>query len=167
MPQITDPEKLFVHKLSTLYKGEKQIEKMLPKMAKEAEDRELTEKFLHHQEETQQQIKNIERIFDAVGQKPKTSPNPVVDGLKMEHDDFIEKQKPTPEILNSFLAGAAAATEHYEIAAYEGLITMANAKGEEDIVALLQENLEQEQHTLEEAKSAVERLARFQASITL
>jgi ferritin-like metal-binding protein YciE len=32
-------------------------------------------------------------------------------------------------------------TQHHEIAVYEGLITKAEATGEQDIVALLQENL--------------------------
>jgi ferritin-like metal-binding protein YciE len=35
----------------------------------------------------------------------------------------------------------------------------AEAMGEQDIVALLQENLEQEQHTLEEVKRASQQLA--------
>src|SRR5207248_9395069 len=40
-------------------------------------------------------------------------------------------------------------TEHHEIAVYEGLITTAEAMGEEDVVALLQENLEEEEATLQ------------------
>jgi ferritin-like metal-binding protein YciE len=49
--------------------------------------------------------------------------------------------------------------EHYEIATYQGLLTQAEAMGQEDIVALLQENLEQEQHTLGEVERSAERLA--------
>jgi ferritin-like metal-binding protein YciE len=59
------------------------------------------------------------------------------------------------------LAGAAE-TEHHEIAVYEGLITDAQAMGKDDIVQLLQQNLEQEQHTLEEVKQAAQQLAQQQ-----
>ena len=51
------------------------------------------------------------------------------------------------------LAGCAE-TEHHEIAVYENLIVHADALGQEDVVALLRENLEQEQHTLGEVLKA-------------
>jgi ferritin-like metal-binding protein YciE len=51
------------------------------------------------------------------------------------------------------LAGCAE-TEHHEIAVYENLIVHADALNHEDIVALLRENLEQEQHTLGEVLKA-------------
>ena len=56
------------------------------------------------------------------------------------------------------LAGCAE-TEHHEIAVYESLIVHATALGHEDVVALFQENLEQEQHTLGEVLKATVKLA--------
>jgi ferritin-like metal-binding protein YciE len=47
-------------------------------------------------------------------------------------------------VLDAFMAGAGARTEHYEIAAYEGLITMADAMGDTKVSEVLTENLEQE-----------------------
>ena len=41
----------------------------------------------------------------------------------------------------------------------EGLITKAEAMGADDVVALLKENLEQEQHTFEEVEQAAPRLS--------
>ncbi len=55
-----------------------------------------------------------------------------------------------------FLTGAAARTEHYEIAAYTGLVTMARALGEREVVPLLEANLKQEKETLR----AVEKIGR-------
>jgi ferritin-like metal-binding protein YciE len=60
------------------------------------------------------------------------------------------------------ITSGAAETEHHEIAVYEGLITQAQAMGKEDIVQLLQQNLEQEQHTLEEVKQAMKQLVQRQ-----
>jgi ferritin-like metal-binding protein YciE len=54
-------------------------------------------------------------------------------------------------------------TEAHEIAVYDGLITHAEAMDEQDIVALLQENLEQEQATLQKARKATKKLAQAQA----
>ena len=50
--------------------------------------------------------------------------------------------------------------EHHEIAVYEGLITQAEAMGQDDVVRLLRENLEQEQHTRGEVKQHTEQVAR-------
>ena len=58
-----------------------------------------------------------------------------------------------------FLTGAAARTEHYEMAAYTGLITMANALGETDAANLLGENLKQEKAALKTVTTISEKLA--------
>ena len=62
-------------------------------------------------------------------------------------------------MLDAFLTGAGARTEHYEIAAYEGLVTMAEAMGEVEVVELLTENLEQEKVALEKLNGIGKRLA--------
>jgi ferritin-like metal-binding protein YciE len=61
------------------------------------------------------------------------------------------------------LAGCAE-TEHHEIAVYENLIVHANAMGHEDVAGLLQENLDQEQHTLGEVLKASLKNARQQVT---
>ena len=55
-------------------------------------------------------------------------------------------------------AGAAARTEHYEIAAYTGLIEMARALGETEAVGLLEENLKEEKEALREVESVTKTL---------
>jgi ferritin-like metal-binding protein YciE len=57
------------------------------------------------------------------------------------------------------LLGGAAETEHLEIALYEDLIVQARAMGEQQVASLLEQNLQQEQHTLQEVKRASEEIA--------
>jgi ferritin-like metal-binding protein YciE len=59
---------------------------------------------------------------------------------------------------DAFLTGAAARAEHYEIAAYTGLVNQARALGERDAVELLQENLRQEKEALKKVESISKRL---------
>ncbi len=66
----------------------------------------------------------------------------------------------TVEIRDLFLTGSGCRTEHYEIAAYTSLITMADSLGEDKVVHLLKENLRQEQETLEKLETAGRRLAK-------
>jgi ferritin-like metal-binding protein YciE len=50
-------------------------------------------------------------------------------------------------------------TEHHEIAVYEGLIANAQAMGQQEVVTLLEQNLENEQTTLQKAQQEGRRLA--------
>jgi ferritin-like metal-binding protein YciE len=59
--------------------------------------------------------------------------------------------------------GAVARTEHYEIAAYEGLIAMARSLGESEAVGLLEENLKEEKETLRQAEKISKRLGKERA----
>ena len=159
MPELKDPKQLFTHKLSKLHASEQEILQMLRKTQKEAKDPELASGFEQHANETEQQIANLERAFEALGEQPEQVKPRVVEGLEIEHDEFMKEGAPK-ELVDAFLVGAAAHVEHYEISSYEVLITMAQAMGQDDIVALLQENLEQEQYTLQKVQSAAQRLAR-------
>ena len=157
MALINDPRKLFAYKLGTALSGEKKILTMLKKQEKRAQREELKRQFRHHREETEGQIKNIEQAFNVLGEKATGRTNPVVMGLAEQADVLYDKTD--DEILDTVLLGGAAETEHVEIAFYEDLITQARGLGEQQVVSLLQQNLEQEQHTLEEVKRASEQLA--------
>jgi ferritin-like metal-binding protein YciE len=164
LAQISDPRKLFTYKLGTVLSGEKKILSMLKKLEKRAQREELRQRFRHHREETEGQIRNIEQAFQTLGEKPTGRTNPTVIGLAEQAESLYEKTD--DEILDSVLLGGAAETEHLEIALYEDLITQARAMGEERVVSLLEQNLEQEQHTLEEVRRASEQLAQRSARPT-
>jgi len=158
--QMSDPRELFLHELGDVLYAERTLVTTLPKLQEEASDEELTLGFEEHLDETRQHVKNVEQAFEKLGEKPKAEKCPGIDGIKQEHDDFVAKESPSQDVLDSFLTGAGARTEHYEIAAYEGLVTMAEAMGETEVVQLLNTNLEQEKHALEKMKTIGKRLAK-------
>jgi ferritin-like metal-binding protein YciE len=139
--------------------AERTLVKTLPKLQEEASDDELADGFGKHLEETRQHVKNLEQAFDVLGEPVKAEKCPGIEGLKKEHDEFVTNEAPSPEVLNAFLTGAGARTEHYEIAAYEGLVTMAEAMGEDQVARLLNENLAQEQNALRKIQTIGKRLA--------
>ena len=157
MAQISDPQQLFTHKLGAALTMEQTVVEMLKTNEQTAQDDSIKQQFAHHRQETEGQIRNLEQAFSALGQQPKTQPCPTIDGLKTEAEQMIEQTD--GGLVDAVLLGGAAETEHHEIAVYEGLITKAEAMGQEDVVALLQENLEQEQHTLQEVQQASRQLA--------
>ena len=158
--KMSDPRELLLHELQDIYYAEKTITKALPKMIGEADDRELVSGLKKHLEETKQQVKNLEQVFVELGEKAKAERCPGIEGLKKEHDDFMTEESPSSEIKDMFLTGAAARVEHYEIAAYTGLITLARGLGETESARLLGENLRQEKVALKAVESVSKRLAR-------
>ena len=158
--QMSDPRELFLHELGDILYAERTLVSTLPKLQEEASDDELRTGFEQHLEETRQHVKNLEQAFEALGEKATAEKCPGIEGLKKEHDDFVAQESPSQDVLDSFLTGAGARTEHYEIAAYEGLVAMAEAMGESDVVSLLQQNLEQEQKALEKLQTIGKRLAK-------
>jgi ferritin-like metal-binding protein YciE len=157
--QMSDPGELFLHELGDVLYAERTLVKALPQLQEEASDQELATGFADHLEETRQHVKNVEKAFEALGQPAKAEKCPGIEGIKKEHDEFVANESPSPEVLDAFLTGAGARTEHYEIAAYEGLVTMANAMGEDEVAGLLSENLEQEKAALRKMQTIGKRLA--------
>jgi ferritin-like metal-binding protein YciE len=158
--KMKDPRELLLHSLGDLLYAENLLVKTLPKLSEEASDTELKKGFDKHTKQTQQHVTNLERTFKALKAEPKAEQCPAMDGLKKEHDEFVEEEEPTQDVLDSFLTGSAARTEHYEIAAYTGAITLARAMGERQAVQLLERNLKQEKETLKDVEKIARRLAR-------
>ena len=130
---------------------------MLGGNAKAARSAELADLFRHHQDETRQQIANLEKVFAAFGWEIVGSPCPAIEGIEKEGKANVKKARGA--LVDDVLLAGAAATEHHEIAVYDGLITHAYAMGKGDVVELLRHNLEQEQHTLAEVKRVAEKSA--------
>lgn len=156
---MDNPRELFVHELGDILYAERTLVKALPTLAEEATESSLADAFQQHLGETKQHVANVEKAFEMMGEAAKAEKCPGIDGIKKEHDEFVSNEGPGRDVLDMFLAGAAARTEHYEIAAYNGLVTMAEALGENDVAKLLSENLKQEKAALEKVTTIARELA--------
>jgi ferritin-like metal-binding protein YciE len=141
---IGSARELFVHELEDMVSAEHIIVKMLPELAKEAQDPEAKSAFKEHEAETKAQIKRLQDAFKLLGEKPEESTCYATEGLKKEHE-ALHEEEPTPEVLAIGGLLGAAKTEAYEIASYAALVKMAKELGEKDVAALLQETLDEEE----------------------
>jgi len=164
MAQIGDPNKLFEHELGMALGAERKVLTTLRKLERAAQRDELKQQFHHHLEETEGQIKNLEQAFQALGARAGGHDADSANGIAVEGEKLMGKVD--DQLIDAVLLSAAAKTEHVEIAMYEGLITKADAMGADDVVALLEENLEQEKHTLEEVKQSAQKLSKELATQT-
>ncbi len=137
---------LFLHELSDTYSAEKQMTKSLPRMARAASDTQLAQAFLDHLEETRGQVERIDEVVELLNLKLKRIKCAAMEGLVEEGKDLIEEIDKGP-VLDVALIGAAQKVEHYEIASYTTLITLATKLGYAAAVPLLEASLAEEKAT--------------------
>jgi ferritin-like metal-binding protein YciE len=147
---LKNQREFFGHKLGSALTMEQDVLEMLGHLEEKAQRDELKQKLRHHADETRQQIENIEQVFQALGEEPDDSPSLVTKALDKEAKANIKMADDS--VVDEVILSGAAETEHHEIAVYESLITHAEQLANPEITQLLQENLEIEQHTLEEVK---------------
>jgi ferritin-like metal-binding protein YciE len=145
-------EELFEHELKDIYGAEQSLLSALEQMAAESSDREIKKGFQQHRRETQAQIKRIEKVFKSLGQKAEAETCAGIEGLIKEKKQFM-RERPSEDLLEFYNIGAAQKVERYEITAYESLIDMADKLGLADAVELLEQNLQEEEMTLNKLKA--------------
>ncbi|HBQ9997273.1 TPA: ferritin-like domain-containing protein [Klebsiella pneumoniae] len=143
-------EDVFIHLLSDTYSAEKQLTRGLAKLARAASSEKLSAAFNAHLEETQGQIDQIERIDQIIEQesnlKIKRMKCVAMEGLIEEANEVVESTEKN-EVRDAALIAAAQKVEHYEIASYGTLVTLAEQLGYKKAAKLLAETLEEEKQT--------------------
>jgi ferritin-like metal-binding protein YciE len=145
-------EELFEHELKDIYGAETSLLAALDQMAGESSDREIKKAYQQHRKETQGQLKRLDKVFKMLGQKGEAETCPGMEGLIKEKKTFM-KERPSRELLEFYNIGAAQKVERYEITSYENLIDMAEKLGLKDAVELLEQNLQEEEATLNKLKA--------------
>jgi ferritin-like metal-binding protein YciE len=158
MAKIETPKELFVHKLGAALTMEETILEMLEKLHEEASDPELQRNLQQHYKETRQHVANLHQVFQALGEEPEKQPCPAIEGLEKEGEQNIKQTDDS--LVDAVILSGVIETEHHEIAVYDGLIITAEQMDDQDIVALLHENLEQEEGALDKAVKASEQSAK-------
>ena len=127
--QMNDPRDLFVHELGDILYVERSLaEEALPKLIDEVQDAEFKSGLENHLAQTKRHVVNVETVFEILGETAHEEECIAFEGLKKEHEEMIKES--ASSLIDLVDLGAAARTENYEIAAYEGLRRMAKALGE-------------------------------------
>jgi len=132
--------------MQDIYYAERQILKALPKMAKAAQNDQLKQAFLHHRDETHNQVERLQRAFEALGKRARGQTCEAINGLIDEGEEVIE-EFPEGSVRDAGLAACAQAVEHYEMARYGALIAWAKVAGQKEVAQLMEETLAEEKQT--------------------
>jgi ferritin-like metal-binding protein YciE len=143
-------QKTFVAGLRDAYAMEKQAKDMMSSVASRLEDYpQLRERARKHEVETDDQLQRLERCLEKFGDSPSTLKN-----LATRTSAAVQGAvhgSVSDEVIKDTLSGYA--FEHFEMAAYRQLITMADFLGQPDIADTLKASLREEEamaHWLDE-----------------
>lgn len=153
--------RLFLDGLRDLYWAETRLTKSLPTMAQAATSRGLTKAFETHLSETEEHVNRIERIFKLLDETAQSKKCQAMIGLLDEADEIIKSTKDGSLVRDCGLILAAQKVEHYEIASYGTLRTLADILGYDEVADILQTTLNEE----EDADSKLTQLAKSHINV--
>ncbi len=138
---------LFLDELKDIYWAEKYLVKNMPKLAKGATSATLKTAFETHLAETEGQVLRLEQVFKAVGEEASAKKCHAMDGLVKEAKELLEDTEEGTMTRDVALISAAQKVEHYEIASYGTLKTLAGVLGYSEAARLLEQTLAEEKKT--------------------
>jgi len=161
---LTRIRELYVAELSELYEAEEEILRMLPLMAARACAPALRQIFEDHYRETRGHIDRLATICHQLDERRRPTAAPAIRGLA-EEARLRQAALERGELLDLALIDGARRIEHYEIAAYTGLVEKARAMGQTQAAQLLQQNLQEEQQMLQRVEQISQQLTQQMASM--
>jgi len=146
---------LFVAQIEDLYDAEQRLTKALPKMAEAASNKKLQTAFKDHLRETEHHVERLEKVFQAIGRSPKRQTCEAMKGLISEGEEAVSAGGDA-DVKDAALIAAAQRVEHYEIAGYGTVRTLAKHLGQKDVAKILQQTLDEESACNEKLTSIAE-----------
>jgi ferritin-like metal-binding protein YciE len=143
----TQLEKYFHDALKDIYWAEKHLTKVLPKMQKAATTEQLKSAIQEHIGQTQEHVARVEQVFEMLGKKAQAKKCEAMEGLVKEGESIMEETEKGSMTRDVGIIMAQQKVEHYEIATYGGLVTLAKTMGLEEAANILAQTLEEEKQT--------------------
>jgi ferritin-like metal-binding protein YciE len=137
----------FLTCLQELYWSETHLVNVLDTMSNAATTTELQQAFIQHKNETEMHKQRLEQVFELLGIPPQAELCMGLQGLFDEGWQVIDESEPGTAQRDVALIIAAQKVEHYEIATYGSLITLAKTMGQKKIADILVPTLQEEKET--------------------
>lgn len=149
---LSTPDEFLHFQLRTALSMEHDSLNALHDLAEAAKSRDIVKLFHHHADETQQQIENLSRVFQLLDIDETPEPSPSTKGISDQARALIRHS--APELHDRAVLSSALGNEHYEMGAYEALISQWRGLPSEAL-ELLDDNLGQERHTSREIRDRI------------
>ncbi len=124
---------LFLHFLQDIYYAEKAFAKSSTKIMKAVQNEEVRQILKKAKDNAQEPIEALDRVFEAVGKRPRGKACEAMNGLLAECQEAIEEGEPGP-VLDAALIASVQGIKTYEITRYGSLLAFARQMGLNDAI---------------------------------
>jgi ferritin-like metal-binding protein YciE len=111
---IANVNDLMVQALQEIYDAEHQFLEGQQEMDQQATDEDLKSSIQQHISDTEQQIRNLEQVFEQLGQQPQRQTNEVAQGLVSEAQQNMQAAE-NEAIRDCAIIAAVIKVEHFEM----------------------------------------------------
>jgi ferritin-like metal-binding protein YciE len=139
--------KLFVDQLQDIYWAEHKLVRTLPKLEKAATSASLKRLFNGHLALTIKHVSRVEKVFECIGEEIFGKKCFAISGIIDEAQDIIDETDEGTSQRDAGLVFAGQKIEHYEIATYGSLLSVARTLGFNDAADLIGQTLVEEKDT--------------------
>ena len=153
---MEDLTKLMIEQLRDAYSAERQGLRTMSRLAKKASSQTLKDALQTHAEETEGQVERLEKGLEMLGGRPGRKVCEAMRGILEEAQHELEDQEKGP-VYDMLLTAAIQKVEHYEIASYGTMATLAKSAGQNALGELLGQTLAEEKKTDELLTGLAER----------
>ena len=145
-PIATDSKlkEFFVDQLQDILWAEKKLVKTLPKLEEAATSPELKQAFADHLDQTKNHVTRLRDVFGLIGEEVHAQKCPAMSGIVDEGEDIIDETDEGTAQRDVGLIFAGQKAEHYEIATYGGLVSLARTMGLNEAAEVLEQTLSEE-----------------------
>ena len=143
-PAHSKLKEFFVDQLQDILWAEKKLVKTLEKMKDSATTIRLKESFNDHLKETRQHIERLKDVFALINEEADDKKCKAMAGIVDEGEEIIDDTEQGTAQRDVGLIFAAQKAEHYEIATYGGLATLARTLGYNQVSEILEKTLLEE-----------------------
>jgi ferritin-like metal-binding protein YciE len=156
---IAKTQELFTYEVGHIYDAEHRFLESQQEMTQKATDQDLEKALQEHIEQTRLHIRNLEQVFELLGQQPRRQTSHVAQWLVNEAQQSIQ-QAQSDAIRDCTINAAVIKVEHFEIGSYRGVFTGAQLMGQSEVANLLDQNMRQEEETARIAERSTGELLR-------
>lgn len=155
---------MFMSELKEVYWTEKKLIDALKEMEGAANSSRLADAFREHCEQTKRHAERVEHIFERMEAPAEEAEDESVKGMIEEARKVVSGTEGDSMVRDAALIIAAQKIEHYEIAAYGSLRTLARTMEHNQAAEMLDTTLEEEKETDRSLTELAESFVNVEAS---
>jgi ferritin-like metal-binding protein YciE len=140
--QNPDLQELLSTELKEIYSAEKQASRALPRLGRAIETQGLRELLDTRLQQGERIIESLDQAFERMETSPGRKKNVAAEGLLADAQEHVQEIEKGPA-LDAVLIGAIQKLEHYCIAAWGTSRAIAEALGEQEVAAAMQQAIDE------------------------